>query len=207
MRKLLAIAFLTVLLASLSSGTFANDLCPKNYNPVCARTDSGEAKTFGNMCMALGSMVISQGACSACPDIYQPVCGKFTGGERTYGNACEAKRAGVFQTTSGMCAGDEPRQPTAPTHSTANCPRNYAPICGLDMSGNEKTYSNMCQLRSQNGDAIHKGTCSNSPTNQATCPRNYAPVCGQIGRSRTTYSNDCQRKSANARLLYNGRCR
>ncbi|MCF6292633.1 MAG: hypothetical protein L3J04_04475 [Robiginitomaculum sp.] len=95
------------------------------------------------------------------------------------------------------------------------CPQNYAPICGLDKSGNEKTYSNMCQLRDQHGDAIYKGKCRNTPTNQASCPRNYSPVCGATASTtarfgaekRTTYSNDCERKKANARLLYNGQCR
>jgi len=95
------------------------------------------------------------------------------------------------------------------------CPRNYAPICGLDKSGNEKTYSNMCQLKDQHGDAIYKGTCRNTPASQASCPRNYSPVCGATASTtarfgaeeRTTYSNDCERKKANARLLYSGQCK
>lgn len=95
------------------------------------------------------------------------------------------------------------------------CPQNYNPICGLDKSGNEKTYSNMCQLRSQHGDAIFKGACKNPTATQAACPRNYKPVCGQVSSTTSrfgageniTYSNDCERKKANARLLYNGQCR
>ncbi|KAG9070488.1 hypothetical protein KI688_008024 [Linnemannia hyalina] len=84
-----------------------NKVCPLNYEPVCAKIQSGESKTFGNACelnvykcenptdkielLASAECAAASPACAiACPAIYKPVCAKHSNGDlQTFGNKCE----------------------------------------------------------------------------------------------------------------------
>ena len=50
-------------LVNLAAQTLKGRVCPRDYNPVCARTGDGKTKTFSNKCMASGATIISQGPC------------------------------------------------------------------------------------------------------------------------------------------------
>lgn len=77
----------------------------------------------------------------ACPAVVLKVCGCDG---KTYGNSCEAERAGATVARDGECAAPEP----------VFCPDVYIPVCGAD----GKTYSNDC-FASQHTTVAHKGAC------------------------------------------------
>lgn len=119
------------------------------------------------------------GGCN-CAAVFDPVCGSDG---NTYGNACEAQCAGVWDYTSGPCG------------STCTCPANYDPVCGSD--GN--TYNNACLAQCANVWDYTSGACSST----CTCPANYDPVCGSDGN---TYNNACLAQCANVWDYTSGEC-
>ncbi len=87
--------------------------CPDVYDPVCGCDNV----TYGNECAARNQGLTSwkPGKCAtnqacidetkinpdkACATIYKPVCGCDG---KTYGNICEAEKAGVTRTKAGKC--------------------------------------------------------------------------------------------------------
>ena len=77
----------------------------------------------------------------ACPRLFVPVCGAD---DLTYGNACQAERAGVRIQHAGLCQSQG-----------RNCSNDYQPVCGLD--GN--TYDNQCQLDNAGVRLAYAGAC------------------------------------------------
>ncbi|NBC23241.1 MAG: hypothetical protein GVY21_07190 [Gammaproteobacteria bacterium] len=71
--------------------------------------------------------------------MFVPVCGEDG---VTYGNACEAERAGVRIEMPGMCSG-------------LNCPSTYQPVCGMD----GRTYDNECLLEAAGVALAYAGEC------------------------------------------------
>ena len=74
--------------------------------------------------------------------MFVPVCGADG---RTYGNACEAERAGVRIVAPGDC-------------NNANCPKVYQPVCGSD----GRTYDNRCLLDASGATLLYAGACARS---------------------------------------------
>jgi hypothetical protein len=86
-------------------------LCPKIYQPVCARTGGGQTRTFPNACTAeaSGFRAYSPGACQqsapdrVCPQVYLPVCARIGGQLATYPNDCIAGAQGAQVVRKGPC--------------------------------------------------------------------------------------------------------
>ena len=85
-------------------------LCPKIYQPVCARTPNGQ-QTYPNACTAEaeGYRAYSPGECQpvaqdrVCPQIYMPVCAARAGQLTTYPNDCVAGAQGARVVRQGAC--------------------------------------------------------------------------------------------------------
>jgi hypothetical protein len=171
---------------------------------------------FGIMVLILAALIVA--GCQGdrdddvvfCPTIYDPVCGSDG---VTYGNSCEAERAGVTEYTSGECGGtDIPNQIDV-------CPAVYDPVCGSD----GVTYENSCVAEREGVFDYTLGECNGNnglPGPIEVCPMIYAPVCGQppmpecppgmacpqVMPPPQTYSNDCFMELAGAEFLYEGEC-
>lgn len=86
-------------------------LCPKIYQPVCARTGGGAQRTFPNACTAEaeGFRAYSPGECQPvaqdriCPQVYLPVCAERAGQFATYPNDCVAGAQGARVVRQGPC--------------------------------------------------------------------------------------------------------
>lgn len=90
-----------------------------------------------------------------CTREYEPVCARAGGDRRTFGNACEARRAGYRILRDGECRrqsdddfGDEPRF----------CTREYRPVCAR-RGGNERTFGNACEAEAANYRIVAPGEC------------------------------------------------
>ena len=142
---------------------------PCSANDGCAASDYC-AKNVGDCA--------GQGACSVrptvCVQVYEPVCGCDG---ITYGNSCEAEKAGVNVQYTGACL---PPPPAACTDQTQCAAAEYCAKAAGDCSG--------------------QGTCSAVP---ALCPMVIDQVCGCDGK---TYNNDCEAAVAGVNVQYKGAC-
>jgi Kazal-type serine protease inhibitor domain len=83
------------------------------------------------------------------------------------------------------------------------CTREYRPVCGLQFSGERKTFPNACVARNARAKILHDGECGRG----AFCTFHYDPVCARDPRGfRRTYGNLCMAEKDNAVVLRKGRC-
>jgi hypothetical protein len=137
--------------------------------------DCGDPKKF---CHKVTGKCDGPGTCAErpeiCPFIYFPVCGCDG---RTYGNACDAFRAGVSVRANGACPtncstnkdckqGDFCAKPVGGCSQRGRCaPRPekcieiFDPVCGCD----GKTYGNGCFAAANGTGVAHQGACKKKP--------------------------------------------
>ena len=111
-----------------------------------------------------------------CTQEFDPVCARRGGDRRTFGNACEAERAGYRISHPGECRGDGPGW-GGPGPGWGGPP---GPGWG--------------------------GPGPGRPDRPQFCTREYAPVCGARGNVRQTFGNACEAEAAGYRILRPGRC-
>jgi hypothetical protein len=164
--------------------TCFDNRCLERCGPVpantCERLCTGnETCSAGEYCGRPVGGCALRGACVArpdgCLDILDPVCGCDG---KTYGNACEAARAGVVVEHLGPCA--------------VRC----GGVAGIGCEKNQ-----FCELPAGScGGADLSGECV---AVGVPCPLLFDPVCGCDGQ---TYGNDCARRNARQQLDHRGEC-
>jgi hypothetical protein len=154
--------------------------CGGLSDPGC---DDGEYCNYpvSAMCGAADGTGVCTEKPEACTLQYAPVCGCD---DMTYGNACEAARAGVSVVSQGECDGPP---------SAAACGSRGLPECG---AGEYCAYppSAIC------GAADAPGVCTEKPD---ACDDQYEPVCGCDDK---TYGNACYAARAGVSVASEGEC-
>jgi hypothetical protein len=130
-------------------------------------------------CGAADQTGTCQAVPEACDAVLAPVCGCDG---LTYGNVCEAARAGVSVASQGACP-----------PSSAACGGELTDPCAAD---------EYCDFPpgADCGHADATGTCQPKPQ---VCPDNYAPVCGCDAK---TYPNACSANEAGVSVDTEGEC-
>lgn len=96
-----------------------------------------------------------------CTMEYDPVCAERRGNRRTFGNPCEADRAGYRIVHPGECrrsgpgwSGPGPGRPDRPQF----CTREYVPVCAT-RGGSRQTFGNACEAEAAGYRIIRGGRC------------------------------------------------
>ena len=84
-----------------------------------------------------------------CPENWNPICGCDG---KTYGNECEANKAGVKSWRTGECITCIDLNKVNPNRG---CPENWDPICGCDGI----TYGNKCEAEKAGVITWKEGEC------------------------------------------------
>jgi hypothetical protein len=140
-----------------------------------------------------------------CTREYSPVCATRGNREKTFGNACEARRSGWNIIGRGECRGIiiEPPRP-----EPILCPQIYQPVCAI-RNGRERTFGNSCEADASGWRTVSRGECGRDDViieQPAICPKIYQPVCATRGRQERTFENSCLAESEGWRPVDNGAC-
>lgn len=136
------------------------------------------------------------GTCTPIPEVcteqYEPVCGCD---DKTYGNACDAARAGISVGKKGECA------PPAPAPAAATPVLAAGATCGTRGVPGECGPDLYCAFKTACGATDSGGVCTAKAT---MCTKDFRPVCGCDGK---TYANACMAGSAGASVASQGKCK
>ena len=143
--------------------------------------DDGEFCQFpAGTCGAADETGVCKDIPGFCTEEFAPVCGCD---DQTYGNQCDADRAGVSIVHDGVCEGNI-----------------EARICGGITGGEPCLEGEFCKLPEGQCCCDITGVCEVMPE---ACTLEFAPVCGCDG---VTYGNQCQAYSAGASIESTGEC-
>jgi hypothetical protein len=95
------------------------------------------------MALAQGQPLVRLGPC---PQGFLPVCAMKQKALVTYVNACAAR-------------GVNARVITADRGCIDGCPRDYAPVCATDGTGQRRVFGNTCEAEKSGATDIRTGTC------------------------------------------------
>ena len=87
---------------------------------------------------------------TVCTQQYDPVCARRDGIRRTFGNECEARRAGYRVVHGGECSRQDSGQ--------LFCTREYAPVCAANR-GSRRTFGNACEAEAAGFRIVRRGRC------------------------------------------------
>ncbi|KAG0013249.1 hypothetical protein BGZ81_001151 [Podila clonocystis] len=178
--------------------------CTKEYDPICARSKTGDLKEFGNTCtfeIAVCSEpylrweAVNKGPCEdpkkcekACTTEYDPICARSKSGElKEFGNACTFEIAVCSEpylrwqeANKGPC--EDPKKKCEKA-----CTKEYNPVCARSKTGELKEFGNPCTfeialcsepyLRWQ---VANKGPCEDPKKKcEKACTTEYDPICAR----------------------------
>jgi hypothetical protein len=157
--------------------------CPPQ--PQCGAIPGGDCpsgtycKHDPGTCSLPGGLGLCTMVPQGCNAIYAPVCGCDG---KTYGNDCDAARAGVSVASSGTCG-------------TVKSCGGFGGFACATTEFCDYALGDLC------GGADASGVCQPRPT---VCDKHYAPVCACDGR---TYSNSCLANMAGFGVNATGACK
>lgn len=142
-----------------------------------------------------------------CTREYAPVCATRGNRERTFGNACEARRAGWAIESRGEC---ERIIVQPPRPEPLLCPQIYQPVCAT-RNGRTRTFGNSCEADASGWRVVARGECRRVITEPViepprNCTREYRPVCAVRGNREQTFENSCVAQSEGWRVVDEGAC-
>jgi hypothetical protein len=174
-------------------GTKPGDVCGGLLGKGCS---SGQFCDFPQaaQCGAADQTGVCAAKPEACDLIYSPVCGCD---DKTYGNDCAARSAGVSVASNGECSGNGSGGGTGTGGATGGgdtCGGILPSKCPADQ---------YCSypVTAQCGAADQTGQCVDKPSG---CTKEYNPVCGC---DDMTYGNPCMAAAAGVSVAAKGECK
>jgi hypothetical protein len=173
---LFVIALAATAAPALAAGAQSPAQAPPD-RPGTRVCDDNDGCDPGELCLKKTGKCDKKGKCelrpNACTAIFDPVCGCD---DRTYGNECEAWRAGVSVAAQGECTGG-------------------GDVCQTNDQCAAAEYCAKPEAHCE-GD----GSCQDRPE---ACTQVFDPVCGCDGQ---TYGNACEAAAAGVNVASQGEC-
>jgi Kazal-type serine protease inhibitor domain len=150
-----------------------------------------------------------------CTREYAPVCATRGAREKTFTNACEARRAGWAIEARGECNRIIVDPIVRP--EPLLCPQVFRPVCAT-RNGRERTFENSCEADAAGWRTVSRGECRDViiepiiepvPEPRITrrfCNQLFAPVCATRGGRAKTFDNSCVAESEGWRVIDQGEC-